>query len=488
MVDNESVTPPRVFISYSWTSQSHQDWVVALAERLVSDGVDVVLDLWELREGQDKYAFMERMVTDPSISKVLAICDRSYAEKADAREKGVGTESQIISKEIYDRVDQKKFVAIVTEYFDDGEPCLPTFFKSRKYIDTSSEEKLQTNYEQLLRFIFDKPLHQKPRVGQRPSFLVENSRLASPTASKLSLLRQAILADRSTVPALIAEYLRSYSDALENYRITNKITDNFDEKVFASITQFVSYRDEFIEFVELVAGHRDDERSYQELHEFFQAVLAYLHPPAGITSWNDIQYDNFRFILFVLFLYTITVLIKKRRFGEANLLLEQGYFDENEARYGRAALRRYSIFDQYPHTLEEDRKRRLELRFHSVTAQIVKEQASYQGIRFDDLVETDLILYLRGILHSPGETWGHDYWRPRTAPYTEYRGVLSLFAKASAHRVFEGIRILLGVENKDDLKSRLESARERGEVPGRSPFSYYNIETLINLDGLDTSK
>src|SRR5690242_2334494 len=128
-------THPKVFISYSWSSDLHQKWVISLAERLAGDGVDVVLDLWELREGQDKYAFMERMATDSTISRVLAICDKQYAEKADARKKGVGTESQIMSKEIYDKVDQKKFVAIVTEYFDDGEPCLPTFFKTRKFID-----------------------------------------------------------------------------------------------------------------------------------------------------------------------------------------------------------------------------------------------------------------------------------------------------------------------------------------------------------------
>lgn len=405
MEQPEAQTTPKVFISYSWTSQSHQDWVVALSERLVSDGVDVVIDLWELREGQDKYVFMERMVTDASISKVLAICDKRYAQKADAREKGVGTESQIISKEIYDKVDQEKFVAVVTEYFDDGEPCLPTFFKSRKYIDMSTEENLQSNYEPLLRFIFGRPLHQKPALGKAPSFLFEQTRPASQTASKLALLRQAILVDRPTVPALIGEYLAMYADELENYRITEPVNGDFDEKVFESIVNFIPYRDEFVEFVELVASRREDERSYQELHEFFQTLIKYLHPPVGVTSWNDLQYDNYRFILFELFLYTITVLIKKRRFDQANLLLEQGYYDEDEARYGRPALRRYPIFDQYTHSLEEYRKRRLQLRFYSVTAQLLKERASYKGIRFDDLVEVDFILYLRGILGSRGETW-----------------------------------------------------------------------------------
>ena len=37
---------PKVFISYSWSSASN---TVSLAERLSSDGVDVILDKWELK-------------------------------------------------------------------------------------------------------------------------------------------------------------------------------------------------------------------------------------------------------------------------------------------------------------------------------------------------------------------------------------------------------------------------------------------------------
>jgi len=71
---------PKVFISYSWAST---DSVIELAQRLKYDGIDVVLDKWKLKEGQDKYAFMEQCVTDDSINKVLMVCDKTYAEKAD---------------------------------------------------------------------------------------------------------------------------------------------------------------------------------------------------------------------------------------------------------------------------------------------------------------------------------------------------------------------------------------------------------------------
>ena len=49
-----STKQPKVFISYSWSSPQHEQWVLGLAERLSGDAVVVVLDKWDLKEGQDK--------------------------------------------------------------------------------------------------------------------------------------------------------------------------------------------------------------------------------------------------------------------------------------------------------------------------------------------------------------------------------------------------------------------------------------------------
>ena len=64
---------PKAFISYSWSSTAHQDWVLTLATRLREDGVDVSLDKWDLKEGHDALAFMERMVSDPAVTKVIMV-------------------------------------------------------------------------------------------------------------------------------------------------------------------------------------------------------------------------------------------------------------------------------------------------------------------------------------------------------------------------------------------------------------------------------
>lgn len=69
---------PKVFISYSWTKS---DLVLQVANRLMSHGIEVVLDKWDLKEGQDKYVFMEQCVNNSDITKVLIFCDKTYTEK-----------------------------------------------------------------------------------------------------------------------------------------------------------------------------------------------------------------------------------------------------------------------------------------------------------------------------------------------------------------------------------------------------------------------
>ena len=155
---------PRVFISYSWHPEENKIRVEQLARRLMSDGVDVTLDVWSLKDGQDKYVFMEKMVTDSDINKVLIICNKDYAEKADSRKGGVGTESTIMSDEIYSKADQTKFLPVVFEKDNDGMIYKPHFLKSRIHIDMSSDDCYEMGYDQLLRDIFDKPLIKKPAL------------------------------------------------------------------------------------------------------------------------------------------------------------------------------------------------------------------------------------------------------------------------------------------------------------------------------------
>ena len=149
----------KVFISYSW---NRSDFVLKLAKKLQSDGIDTTLDKWDLKPGQDKYIFMEQSVNSPEVNKVLIVCDKTYTEKANNRIGGVGEETTIITSGVYKNVNQEKFIPIVIEKDEDDEAFVPSYLATRIYIDFSNSEKYDTNYEELLRNIYDKPKYVKP--------------------------------------------------------------------------------------------------------------------------------------------------------------------------------------------------------------------------------------------------------------------------------------------------------------------------------------
>lgn len=101
---------PTAFISYSWDDATHKDWVRDLAARLRADGVAVVLDQWETVPGDQLPAFMERSIRDNQF--VLVICTPRYKTKSDQRSGGVGYEGDIMTTEVYNKANHRKFVPI----------------------------------------------------------------------------------------------------------------------------------------------------------------------------------------------------------------------------------------------------------------------------------------------------------------------------------------------------------------------------------------
>ncbi|MGH1040399.1 SEFIR domain-containing protein [Bacillus wiedmannii] len=158
---------PKVFISYSWSSEKHKEWVLDLATKLMAEsGVDVILDRWHGVVGHDRFKFMEESIK--VADKVLVICDKTYCEKANGRLGGVGTETIIITPNVYSDTRQEKFIPISLEV-EHGEYLLPDFFKSRFALVWNFDNVIES-YGDLERLIWEKPLLKPPVRGKKPNF------------------------------------------------------------------------------------------------------------------------------------------------------------------------------------------------------------------------------------------------------------------------------------------------------------------------------
>jgi len=307
----EDTEAPKAFISYSRANADHIKWVVELAEELVENGVDVVLDEWHLQEGQDLYAFMEQAVTDPEMNKVIVISDEEYARKADEREGGVGTETQIISQDLYDEVDpedpQQKFVAVVTEKDEEGNAYLPTYLGSRIYIDMSTEDLRMDNFEQLLRWLFDEPVSEEPEKGEPPDYLFRDEGPDLGTRSRARRAKNMLRDGDSAAIGALYEYFETFTDNLERFAFDPEENRPPPEEIVERIENFLPFRDEAVDVFVTLAKYWPGEEGGQALHAFFERLLPYLVTPHS----QDRSADHFAFIVRELFLYVIAALGRK---------------------------------------------------------------------------------------------------------------------------------------------------------------------------------
>lgn len=155
--------PPKVFVSYSHDSDQHKAWVRLLAERLRHDGVDIILDQWEIGLGDDVTSFMEQALS--SCQRVLIICTDRYIRKANMLKGGVGYERMIITDEIAKQLKTRKFIPILRKVL---KKSLPKFLGPRVYVDLQKGDIDQSQYEILLRELLGVPMHEKPPVGLNP--------------------------------------------------------------------------------------------------------------------------------------------------------------------------------------------------------------------------------------------------------------------------------------------------------------------------------
>jgi len=155
---------PKVFASYSHDSPKHKEWVLRLCTQLRKNGVDVILDQWDLGLGGDLTSFMESGVRDAD--EVIVICTPDYVEKANTRQKGVGYEGSMITAELYQNLETTKFIPIIRQ--SSGNKKTPDFLGTRVYIDFTDDSQFDVKFDELLRKIHQAPRVRKPPLGKNP--------------------------------------------------------------------------------------------------------------------------------------------------------------------------------------------------------------------------------------------------------------------------------------------------------------------------------
>jgi len=473
-------TSPKLFVSYSWSTPEHEEWVIKLATELRDSGIDVILDKWDLKEGNDAIAFMEKMVVDPTVTKVVMVCDKKYAEKADGRTGGVGTEAQIISAKVYGKVDQNKFVAVICELDESGKPFLPTYYASRIYIDLSDDSSYATNLEQLLRWAYDKPLYVKPKLGKKPAFLSDTNPISLETTATFRRALDGIKNAKSFAQGALDEYLDVVADNLENFRIAKNTNEQFDDMVLDNIGKFTPYRNELIEIFNALAKYNDTPDAHRRVHRFIEQIFPYFTRPKTMTTWSEWDSDNFKFIIHETFLYLIAVLLKHEKFEFSAYLIQQPYYVANESEMvSFAELRNHLQSLRF-------RNDRLKLNKLSLHSMILEERAKESGVQFDYLMQADTVLFISDCVHNL-RTGNRQGWWPETLLYAgRFHGPFEIFARAQSKSYFDKLKVVFGIASKADLLQLFEAFQANRLHMPRWEFNRPDLRSLINFEKLAT--
>lgn len=121
--------------------------------------------MFHLKPGQDLPQWMtnELIMAD----KVLLICDKYYAQKADNRNGGVGWETMIIQGDMLSKQQQNKYLAILRD--PNIDQSLPIYVKSKYALNWAKETVTEEDYKEPLFNLIDCDI--EPPIGEIPEFI-----------------------------------------------------------------------------------------------------------------------------------------------------------------------------------------------------------------------------------------------------------------------------------------------------------------------------
>lgn len=472
---------PKVFISYSWSSKTHQQHIKEMAERLAADGVETVVDIYDLKEGDDKYHYMERMVQDKSVTHVLVVCDEKYSRKADRREAGVGVESMIISQEIYTSVSQSKFIPLIFEYKDNGEPYTPVFLKSRIYIDFSTPEKENDNWERLIRLLYGKPEFTKPVLGKPPAYLEQDASMPTyEMSAKFQTLKLAISNNKSNIKECRRQFLDVCLDYCNALRIVQRPEkDDFPSEILRVHKELIPVRDAITDWV-IYEGEANTDSFPKSLLNFMESLIAVKERPKEVNSWSDIWFLPHQIFAYETFLYILAALIKIEAFQLANTLLYTSYLQPEHLITRDMEFTNFGEFyvsTDYIH----DNLAPANYRLHSPVAELVKLSATRQDITFADLKQADLVALMVSFLKLEVR------WYPQLLLYAGHYEKFPLFTRAIQHRGFESLAVITGISDSKQLAEKLTDGSAQKNTNGWSQFGFgRNFLEQMNVSRLDS--
>lgn len=410
-----SPTHPRVSVLHIHPIGEPAAWILQLSKQLRANGVDALLDVWEIKYGQDVYTYLENAITDESLQHVLLMVDEVYLEQAKD-----GKEAQILRPLLYDNPQQVKIIPVLNLPLGYHQP-LPPYLVGRLSIDFSKEEA----YEQLLRTIVEQHKNPKPPLGTLPSAtdLKQPHSITLLVDQQLQQLKQHQRIDEES-QAFFEAFTTAYKTSIEE--------------------EFEALRNAWRKWLEGVVGTRKEVHSLdtglliETLEQLKEATVA------ANQSTKEL-------LLHELFLISITIGFKKRNFKYLGKLLHGNYYWNLEGES--------SSFITFNSCSDNDLGNLTTAQAEETAQQLHNNLTNYYASK--DLVEADLMGYYIALMR--GYTWV-----PFLAKYLQKENYpISWLRKLDLKPFFHKTKALYGIEEAREFAKGMNIAflLERQQLP-----------------------
>ena len=150
----------KVFISYSWDSEAHKNWVQKLADALEElNELHVIWDGYDLDALTDKNKYMESGIYDSDY--VIVIATEKYKEKADNRSGGVGIETYLASAVHWDGLQKQDKTKVIVALREPD--SVPNYLRGHLYFDFTNDGMYNESEANLLRCFRRAPTVPRPQ-------------------------------------------------------------------------------------------------------------------------------------------------------------------------------------------------------------------------------------------------------------------------------------------------------------------------------------
>ena len=245
---------------------------------------------------------------------------------------------------------------------------------------------------------------------------------------------------------MVKEFLEEYFQSLKEFQIdfTKIEPDGFGKIIVENINLYSDLKNTFVKFFEFILK-KEWKFNLDILIEFLESICCLTEPlDKNRGSWNQYEFDNFRFIIQELFLYIISLGLKHSNYKLVADLLYNHFFPK--IRGNNHQPERYDFFYK-PINIFHDY-------YCSVYSQkYFSAQAEFMFRRLDDTI-TIKFFVLADLICNYIAMIDKLHWFPLTYVYY-MENDFEIFYKLISRKHFEKVKCIFRVNTIEELKNLL---------------------------------